>query len=140
VPPGSAGVPPAQGPGALDKNPVKAALTRLARKWPRMGGCLQEKDAGGTPALPGGNPWPAKCRSEFCKRLNRKKSYPRRPAKDDIGPLNKALEKAQEGCAKGTQGGQRRTQGTKRIWPRRDGKDRGKAGRGRFPPHRDFQE
>ena len=26
--------------------------------------------AGGTPALPGGNPWLAKCRSEFCKRLS----------------------------------------------------------------------
>ena len=34
-------------------NPVKAGLARFAREWPWMAGCLQEKGAGGTPALPG---------------------------------------------------------------------------------------
>ena len=40
----------------MEEHPVKAGLVRLAREWPWMGGSLQEKGAGGTPALPGGCP------------------------------------------------------------------------------------
>jgi len=48
----------------------------------------------------------------------------------------KALEKAQEGWGKGRQGGQRRTQGTKRICPRRSNRDCSGASGAHFPPHR----
>ena len=38
---------------SMEENPVKAGLVRFAREWRWLGGCLQEKGAGGTPALPG---------------------------------------------------------------------------------------
>ena len=63
--PGSAGVPPAQD---------LAGSWRLASQgWsvhlPTGAGAAPLQECGRDARAPGGNPWLAKCRSEFCKRL-----------------------------------------------------------------------
>ena len=58
---------------------------------------IRHKDAGGTPALPGGRPWGGLCRSEFCKSITPPLRGSRRSSRmakaDPVGGSHKASQR-----------------------------------------------